>query len=106
MRQHYLKDVVTLGLDQARCTGCGRCVEVCPHNVFAIRSTNGRKAEIIDRDSCMECGACAKNCAARAVSVHAGVGCAWAVVRGRLTGKEPTCGCAGETTTSGSACCG
>ncbi len=45
MRQQYLKDVVTLDLDSERCTGCGRCVEVCPHAVFAIQTTNGRKAE-------------------------------------------------------------
>jgi NAD-dependent dihydropyrimidine dehydrogenase PreA subunit len=104
MRQQYLKDVVTLGLDPAKCTGCGRCVEVCPHGVFAVQATNGRKAEIISRDSCMECGACAKNCQAQAVTVRAGVGCAWAIVRGRLTGKEPSCGC--SESTSGSACCG
>jgi NAD-dependent dihydropyrimidine dehydrogenase PreA subunit len=105
MRQQYLKDVVTLGLDQGRCTGCGRCVEVCPHKVFFIQATNGRKAEIVNRDSCMECGACAKNCTAGAVTVRAGVGCAWAIVRGRLTGTEPVCGC-GDAESAGSACCG
>ncbi len=104
MRQQYLKDVVTLDLDSERCTGCGRCVEVCPHAVFAIQTTNGRKAEIRYRDSCMESGACAKNCPVQAVNVRAGVGCAWAIVRGRLSGKEPTCGC--SESASGSACCG
>ena len=104
MKQRYLKDVVTLNLDSSKCTGCGRCVEVCPHRVFAIENTNGRKAEILNKDSCMECGACAKNCLAEAVTVQAGVGCAWAIVKGRLTGTEPSCGC-GDTTT-GSACCG
>ena len=33
----YLKDVVTLNLDSSRCTGCGRCMEVCPHSVFTLR---------------------------------------------------------------------
>ncbi len=105
MRQRYLKDVVTLELDRGKCNGCGRCVEVCPHHVFAIQTTNGRKVEITDRDSCMECGACAKNCITRAVTVQAGVGCAWAILKGRLTGREATCGC-GESTGKGSACCG
>jgi NAD-dependent dihydropyrimidine dehydrogenase PreA subunit len=104
MKQRYLKDVVTLKLDAATCTGCGRCVEVCPHGVFAIQATNGRKAEIVKRDSCMECGACAKNCLSEAVTVQAGVGCAWAIVKGRLTGTEPSCGCGDAAT--GSACCG
>ncbi len=69
----YLKNVATLELDRAACTGCGRCMEVCPHGVFAI--AEGR-ARIADRDACMECGACARNCAAGAIRVDAGVGCA------------------------------
>ncbi len=69
----YLEDVVTLRLDQAGCTGCGRCVEVCPHEVFSLEE---RKARIDDCDACMECGACAKNCPVRVITVDAGVGCA------------------------------
>ena len=30
----YLTDVVTLEFFQEKCTGCGKCVEVCPHGVF------------------------------------------------------------------------
>ncbi len=69
----YLKNVTTLKLDQAACVGCGRCLEVCPHQVFAVTE---KKAAIIDRDACMECGACALNCPVKALSVDAGVGCA------------------------------
>jgi NAD-dependent dihydropyrimidine dehydrogenase PreA subunit len=94
----YLHDVVTLKLDPAKCTGCGLCVEVCPHAVFAIEN---RKAIITDRDACMECGACARNCAAGALTVKAGVGCAAAVINGAIRGGEPTCGCS-----SSKACCG
>ncbi len=104
MKQQYLKNVVTLDLDAMKCTGCRRCVEVCPHRVFVLQETNGRKAEVRDRDSCMECGACAKNCPVQAVTVRPGVGCAWAIAKAKLTGKEPTCGCGDST--SGSACCG
>ncbi len=32
----YIEDAVTLQLDVARCNGCGMCVAVCPHAVFAI----------------------------------------------------------------------
>ena len=52
----YLKDVTTLKLDRDACIGCGRCPEVCPHQVFAIAE---KKAFLQDRDACMECGACA-----------------------------------------------
>jgi NAD-dependent dihydropyrimidine dehydrogenase PreA subunit len=69
----YLKNVATLKLDQDACIGCGRCPEVCPHQVFAI---SDRKASIVDRDACMECGACALNCPVKAITVDAGVGCA------------------------------
>lgn len=73
----YLKDVTTLELDRAACTGCGRCVEVCPHRVFALVE---RRARIADPDACMECGACARNCAAAAIRVDAGVGCATGLI--------------------------
>ena len=69
----YLKNVSTLKLDQPACIGCGRCPEVCPHQVFELV---GKKAAIRDLDACMECGACALNCPVKAIYVDAGVGCA------------------------------
>ncbi len=97
----YLKDVVSLRLDVDKCTGCGMCLNVCPHAVFEIKE---KKAVIVDRDVCMECGACAQNCPPRAIEVQAGVGCAHAIIQGALKGTEPTCGdaCCGESSQS---CC-
>jgi len=92
MKHKYLKGVTTLTLDPVKCTGCGRCAEVCPHGVLEITD---RKAMIVDRDSCMECGACALNCPAMALAVHAGAGCAAAVIMSWFTGKEPACDCGG-----------
>jgi ferredoxin len=66
------------------------CVVVCPHAVFEIKE---KKANIIARDACMECGACAQNCPFEAVSVRSGVGCANAILKGKLQGAEPSCGC-------------
>lgn len=85
----YLKNVVTLQFNSDRCTGCGRCLEVCPHRVFQRQDG---KVMLADRDACMECGACARNCAFGAISVEQGVGCAAAVIVGFFTGTEPTCG--------------
>ena len=96
----YLANVVTLALDQEKCVGCGKCLEVCPHEVFALEAG---KARIVDRDGCMECGACAKNCPTEAVLVEAGVGCAVAVIRGALRGTAPKCRCGGS---DGQECCG
>jgi NAD-dependent dihydropyrimidine dehydrogenase PreA subunit len=86
----YLKNVATLSLAAERCVGCGRCVDVCPHGVF---STADKKARIVEKDVCMECGACAVNCPARAIEVSAGVGCATAIIKGWITGSEPSCDC-------------
>ena len=93
MKMRYILNGATLSLDGTLCTGCRECIEVCPHAVFAMADG---KAMIADRESCMECGACMINCAARAIKVTAGVGCAAAVLKGMLQGTEPTCGCGGS----------
>lgn len=69
----YLRNVATLEYNQETCIGCGRCGEVCPHQVFSVTEN---KAAIVAFDACMECGACARNCPAAAIQVDAGVGCA------------------------------
>jgi NAD-dependent dihydropyrimidine dehydrogenase PreA subunit len=51
------------------------------------------RALVVDRDACMECGACSLNCAAGAIEVTPGVGCAAAIINGWLTRSEPSCGC-------------
>jgi len=86
----YLAGVSSLAYDEARCVGCGLCTEVCPHGVFVM---DKGKALTTDTDLCMECGACATNCMGGAIEVSAGVGCASAIIRGLITGSEPSCGC-------------
>jgi len=90
----YLRDVVTLSLDQIKCVGCGTCLLVCPHAVLSL--TNG-KVEIANRDACMECGACAKNCPVEALRVRSGVGCATAVINSMLGRKDSSCCCTIES---------
>ena len=86
----YLKNVVTLELDEERCIGCGMCLIVCPHGVLGMNNGN---AMIQDRDLCMECGACARNCPAEAITVQAGVGCAAAVINAALGRDASSCCC-------------
>ena len=92
----YLRNVATVKLDDRLCDGCRMCLTVCPHAVFAV---DDRRARIVEKDACMECGACARNCPTGAISVAAGVGCVAAIIIGALTGSEPNCGC------DGPACC-
>jgi NAD-dependent dihydropyrimidine dehydrogenase PreA subunit len=81
----------TLQYDASLCIGCGMCAIVCPHGVFAL--VDGvRAAQLVRWEACMECGACQLNCPTGAIIVDSGVGCAAAMIRAALTGKEPTCG--------------
>jgi NAD-dependent dihydropyrimidine dehydrogenase PreA subunit len=89
----YLKNVVTLQLDVQKCNGCRMCMIVCPHEVFGIKE---KKAFIQNKDHCMECGACEKNCTEGAISVRSGVGCAAGIINGLIRGTEPCCDCSGD----------
>jgi NAD-dependent dihydropyrimidine dehydrogenase PreA subunit len=82
-------DLNTLRYRPGLCVNCGRCIEVCPHAVF--RPGEGR-VKMAAADRCMECGACQVNCPTGAIAVNAGVGCAAAMIKGALSGREPTCG--------------
>lgn len=84
----------TLQYDFNLCTGCGMCVNVCPHAVFAM---NERVAKVVNPDACMECGACQQNCPFGAILVESGVGCAQAMIAAALRKRKqpeaaPTCG--------------
>jgi len=94
----YLPDVVTLELDAELCNGCRMCTIVCPHAVFELRN---KRASIMHKDLCMECGACALNCQMQAIKVNSGVGCAAGIINGILRNSEPTCGCSESKAT----CC-
>ena len=84
----YLKNVTTLQLNAELCSGCGICLEVCPHAVLEYKH---KKVAIRDRDACMECGACSRNCPAGAISVESGVGCAAAVINSMLGRQNSPC---------------
>ncbi len=96
----YISNVTTLEFFSEKCTGCGVCVQVCPHGVFEM---NEKKAVLIDSDMCMECGACENNCAFDAIRVNSGVGCASAIINSMRSGGEPSCGCSESETRS--SCC-
>lgn len=94
----YLEGVVSLTYSSEKCTGCTLCTQVCPRGVFEM---DGGKTRIRERDRCMECGACMNNCPSGALRVEPGVGCAYAVIRGKILGTPPDYGCGDD-----SSCCG
>lgn len=90
---NYLAGVTTLKYDQKLCTGCEACVQVCPRGVFIMEGRGKeKKALVVDRDACLECGACALNCKAGALTVDSGVGCAQAFINQAL-GRKGECCC-------------
>ena len=87
-----VSSINTLKFDSALCTGCGVCIDVCPHGVYAL---DHHTIQVVHADACMECGACQVNCPFGAISVDSGVGCAAAMISAALLRKsqaEATCG--------------
>jgi NADH-quinone oxidoreductase subunit F len=58
------RSLIRLRIDEAVCTGCGLCIEVC-----SIRAVQGapKAPHRIDPATCTRCGACRAVCAAEAV---------------------------------------
>jgi pyruvate formate lyase activating enzyme len=50
---------------QEKCTGCGRCVEICPERAVQINNSKS----IIDRTKCIGCGQCVQACPGEARSL-------------------------------------
>ena len=80
-----------------KCNGCSWCLDVCPHQIIILN--NNKKAEIIDEERCIECGACALQCPKDAIIAHPlGCGCVSSVVKKKirrllhLPEKSPQCG--------------
>jgi len=54
---------------EERCTGCGRCVSVCPREAIALAVTgNGQRARI-DHQLCIGCFECMTTCPSKAIDV-------------------------------------
>ncbi len=62
--------LLTIALDQERCTGAAFCAEVCPKDVLVIDRAR-RLAELARPDECVQCGACIVQCPFDALSFAA-----------------------------------
>ncbi len=70
-------------IDNEKCVGCGRCVELCKFNAISI---SGGKA-VIDRDLCANCGWCVRECPHEAAVEDARGYSVWI---GGNSGRRPT----------------
>jgi ferredoxin len=51
-------------VDVAKCTGCKKCVDVCPNGSISM---DGEKAKV--SEECIDCGACVGECEFQAIEM-------------------------------------
>jgi NAD-dependent dihydropyrimidine dehydrogenase PreA subunit len=93
-----------IAFNSDKCSGCAVCPAVCPQGVIQMK--NG-KATLTDYHSCMECGACAKNCSYDAIELTKGTGCLAAIIKEDILKITPVgtgCGCGTGSDTDGDCC--
>jgi NAD-dependent dihydropyrimidine dehydrogenase PreA subunit len=56
--------------DEALCTGCNGCVEVCPIDVFIPAPEAGSPPIILHPEECWYCGCCVNQCPAGALKIN------------------------------------
>jgi len=61
-------------IDESRCTGCGKCVDICPVNATSLISANDpkhtkKKKAFVDTGMCVGCGVCAVKCPTDAIDM-------------------------------------
>jgi ferredoxin len=59
-------------IDEATCTGCGKCVDVCPVDAMSLVSAGDphhkkKKKARLEEDLCLGCGVCVRNCRERSL---------------------------------------
>ncbi len=78
------QDIRAPEINLSECNKCGRCVEVCPFDVF-LQKEDGF-FEVAHPERCVECGACKLNCRGDAIifDPFPGCGCIWNATSRRL----------------------
>ena len=59
----YADDKGVKHVDEAKCVGCGACVEACPWHMPTIHPETRKSTK------CILCGACAEGCVTGALSI-------------------------------------
>ena len=64
--------MVSVAVDNAKCTGDGVCADLCPVSVFEMRDvagSEGKKSVVVNNDACIACRACKIQCAAQCIAI-------------------------------------
>lgn len=61
-------------IDESKCTGCGKCVKLCPVNAISLVAANdpvkkNKKKAKVDQEICVGCGVCAFKCSSKAMTM-------------------------------------
>ena len=60
------EEVMPPEIDYDKCSGCGRCIDICPVDVFfstkGFSKTKGEKPDISYPEGCQHCSACVLDC--------------------------------------------
>jgi NAD-dependent dihydropyrimidine dehydrogenase PreA subunit len=57
-----------VNVDKEKCTGCRRCYEVCPLDVYSWDEDEG-KPVVVYEDECQMCFICQEECPAESVKI-------------------------------------
>jgi NAD-dependent dihydropyrimidine dehydrogenase PreA subunit len=61
--------VYVIAIDEAKCTGDGNCVDICPVRALELREGSEKKAAVTSPDECLGCMACVNTCEHQAITV-------------------------------------
>ncbi|MEE9912065.1 MAG: 4Fe-4S dicluster domain-containing protein [Deltaproteobacteria bacterium] len=66
---HFIPEI-----DEAACTGCGKCVSLCPVEAMTLVAASdprkpGKKKAKLNSDQCLGCGVCLQGCAVSALQL-------------------------------------
>ena len=61
-------------IGESKCTGCGKCVKLCPVNAISLVAANdpvkkNKKKAKVDQEICVGCGVCAFKCSSKAMTM-------------------------------------
>ena len=52
-----------VSVDNAKCTGCGNCIDACPQRAISLHND----LVVINQEQCIQCGTCAEACPVGAI---------------------------------------